>query len=684
MHNIQNDASTMAPNHNKATLNNDNVPSRIQNAKPVTAVPTMIHNIVERSPRQQLERLEGERDRQRQRMEDLGRQKLEIDNAMTKLARTLEQLDQDIESIEIGILQSTTSTTSTTTATTVVKTEATSNTSSIIKSEKGTSSNTTNSNLTTVKAESSTRTTNSDVDNTHNNHNDDIKSDIKQSNTHTTTTISTTKAQANPYSHSHKMKHHTNVALTMTTQYDDNEILTDPNGLTMTMAEPSSPPHHHHNKAYWTAPNDNDDDDDFQLYDDDDDDVVEYDPDEHDENAYVESYTPPQQRQQQDHRKVAALETHAVMTTARTNAHHKDNVVLVTGTIMSAQSNHDHSNGINTSHPIHDHPNVVTPLNNETVTYPWTTKIFELLQNAFRIPSFREQQLDIINTTMQGLDVFVIMRTGGGKSLTYQLPALYEGRFGPRGGGHPNKVTLVISPLLSLIQDQEEQMNLFAPGSAISFTSSIGAAEHNRRWSQVQDPQGGVCIIFCTPEKVSKSNRLCSELDKLHARNRLGRFVIDEAHCACQWGHDFRPDYAKLGKLKSHFPSVPIIAVTATASDRVRDDVCEILRIRHDYHFFRSTFSRPNLIYSVVPKPDKNDAIVELMVNFIKTKYPRDAGIVYTFSRKEANTIADALCSLGVIAEVRRVYFVLHFCSVFGSKPFKLYLSLTQSHTIVM
>jgi RecQ family ATP-dependent DNA helicase len=254
---------------------------------------------------------------------------------------------------------------------------------------------------------------------------------------------------------------------------------------------------------------------------------------------------------------------------------------------------------------------------------------------------------------MQGMDVFVIMRTGGGKSLTYQLPALYEGRF----GGTTQKVTLVISPLLSLIQDQEEQMNMFAPGSAVSFTSSIGTAEHNRRWSQVQDPNSGVCLIFCTPEKVSKSNRLCSELDKLHVKNRLGRFVIDEAHCACQWGHDFRPDYAKLGKLKSHFPSIPIIAVTATASDRVREDVCEILRIRNDYQFFRSTFCRPNLIYSVMPKPDSKDTIIELMVNFIKTKYPRDAGIVYTYSRKDADNVADALCSLGVIAEVSCVAF---------------------------
>ena len=279
-------------------------------------------------------------------------------------------------------------------------------------------------------------------------------------------------------------------------------------------------------------------------------------------------------------------------------------------------------------------------------TFPWSAQVNHVLRNTFRINSFRDHQREIINATMSGEDVFVIMRTGGGKSLTYQLPALLEGR------GPQKKVTFVISPLLSLIQDQEDQMNRFTPGSAISFTSGMkgGASEHARRWGLVRDPSQGVCLVFVTPEKVSQSNKLCSEMEKLFAQNRLGRFVIDECHCACQWGHDFRPDYTKLGKLKSHFPSVPVIAVTATASERVKDDVCRILRLGSNYRYFRSTANRPNLKYSVRPKPDGKGAVVAAMAEFIKEKHPRNAGIVYTFSRKDANTVASDLCDFGIVA----------------------------------
>jgi ATP-dependent DNA helicase Q1 len=121
-------------------------------------------------------------------------------------------------------------------------------------------------------------------------------------------------------------------------------------------------------------------------------------------------------------------------------------------------------------------------------------------------------------------------------------------------------------------------------------------------------------------------------------------------HCACQWGHDFRPDYTKLGILKQHFPNVPLIAVTATASNRVREDCCRILRLGTNYQFFRSSANRPNLKYHVKIKPDGADKVIELMSKFIKEHHKNHAGIIYTFSKKDANTVADKLNQYGITA----------------------------------
>ena len=278
--------------------------------------------------------------------------------------------------------------------------------------------------------------------------------------------------------------------------------------------------------------------------------------------------------------------------------------------------------------------------------FPWSQYLLHELKHTFKIQSFRGHQKEIINGTMSGEDVFVIMRTGGGKSLTYQLPALLEGKSQER------KITVVVSPLLSLIRDQEEQMNQFSSGTATSFSSRLGNAEQTKRWNAVRDPDGGVCLMLVTPEKVFKSGKLRSELEKLNRENRLGRFVIDECHCASQWGHDFRTDYTKIGILKQHFPHVPLIAVTATASDRVREDCCSILRISRNYKFFRSSANRPNLKYCVKVKPEKADEVIEAMAGFIQEHHPGNAGIIYCFSKKEANTVAEKLCNaFGIIAK---------------------------------
>eukprot|EP00537_Pseudo-nitzschia_pungens_P005548 CAMPEP_0172365214 /NCGR_PEP_ID=MMETSP1060-20121228/8174_1 /TAXON_ID=37318 /ORGANISM="Pseudo-nitzschia pungens, Strain cf. cingulata" /LENGTH=941 /DNA_ID=CAMNT_0013088429 /DNA_START=66 /DNA_END=2888 /DNA_ORIENTATION=+ len=264
--------------------------------------------------------------------------------------------------------------------------------------------------------------------------------------------------------------------------------------------------------------------------------------------------------------------------------------------------------------------------------------IHQTLRQSFRLQFFRENQFEIIQSTLSGKDTFVLMKTGGGKSLLYQLPAILESP----------KVTVVVSPLLSLIQDQEDQMNAFVRDSCVSFTSGMGTAQHTENWKRVRDVTGGVVMILVTPERVFKSGKLKSELQNLYEQNRLGRFVIDECHCACQWGHDFRPDYAKLQVLRSFFPHVPIMAVTATASEDVKKDCMQIFQLSKDYAFFRSTANRPNLAYQVRPKQSN---VIEDMVNFIKSKHPRSAGIVYTYSRKDADTVAFDLCEHGIVAE---------------------------------
>jgi len=156
----------------------------------------------------------------------------------------------------------------------------------------------------------------------------------------------------------------------------------------------------------------------------------------------------------------------------------------------------------------------------------WTDRMKYHLRHTFNIAQFRGHQESIINATMKGLDTFVVMRTGGGKSLCYQLPAVLELETRPR------MISIVISPLVSLIRDQEEQMNEMHPGSAVSFFSGMagGTSEHARRWNLVRDAQGGVGLIFVTPEKVINSGKFKGELEKLNNQGRLSRFVIDECH----------------------------------------------------------------------------------------------------------------------------------------------------------
>ncbi|XP_068329052.1 ATP-dependent DNA helicase Q-like 4A isoform X1 [Pyrus communis] len=263
--------------------------------------------------------------------------------------------------------------------------------------------------------------------------------------------------------------------------------------------------------------------------------------------------------------------------------------------------------------------------------FPWTKKLEDGNKKVFGNHSFRLNQREVINATMSGYDVFVLMPTGGGKSLTYQLPALIcQG------------ITLVISPLVSLIQDQI--MHLLQANIPAAYLSA------NMEWTEQQEILRELNYEYCkykllyvTPEKVAKSDALLWQLENLNARQLLARIVVDEAHCVSQWGHDFRPDYQALGILKLKFPNTPVLALTATATASVKEDVVRALGLVNCI-VFRQSYNRPNLRYSVVPKTKK---CLDDIDKFVKENHYDESGIIYCLSRMDCEKVAERLQECG-------------------------------------
>lgn len=247
-----------------------------------------------------------------------------------------------------------------------------------------------------------------------------------------------------------------------------------------------------------------------------------------------------------------------------------------------------------------------------------------VLNRFYGYSQFRPGQLEIITSVMHSRDTVVLMPTGGGKSLCYQIPAiLSEG------------CAVVVSPLIALMKDQVTA--LIANGVPAATVNSNMSENENRNIME-QMYAGRLKLLYISPE------RLLSEIDRWSSDMKISLFAIDEAHCISQWGHDFRPEYTKLKRIKESYPSTPIIALTATADRLTRDDIAQQLKLKNPYKFV-SSFDRPNISIKVMPNPGsrKKISIITTMID----KYRDDAGIVYCLSRKNAESIDAELQARG-------------------------------------
>jgi ATP-dependent DNA helicase RecQ len=258
----------------------------------------------------------------------------------------------------------------------------------------------------------------------------------------------------------------------------------------------------------------------------------------------------------------------------------------------------------------------------------------EVLNRVFGYSDFRGPQQAIVDHVVAGGDALVLMPTGGGKSLCYQIPAIVR-----QQAGHG--VTIVISPLIALMHDQVGALH--EAGVSAAFLNSTQTFDESSALEK-RLLKNELTLLYAAPERIN-TPRMKGLLASLHERGLLSLFAIDEAHCVSQWGHDFRPEYRSLSLLHETFPDVPRMALTATADALTRQDMIERLKLE-DARAFVSSFDRPNIRYTIVEKTDPT----RQLLRFIDSEHEGEAGIVYCQSRKRVDEIADTLADHGIKA----------------------------------